>query len=818
MCKRVFFSFVLLLVYFDLLNAQSSSSVANKQYLPPRVLIVDYAMAYPKENAGLVRIFKEAGFNVNLRSYYPAMVGKDVSTYDIIILLGGGDPGMSTQEIDLAINYVSRGKTLILGTPSNGFYGKKRKTNPGVHDRYQFNNLLNRLKINLFVVNADNKLSKNLNSVAKFNPVINDSVGNNLGDEISFRPGTRVLVGSGAKPLLVESKLIKANKANQQESEKEPKYRFIRRNLRILPSNAIPGENINLLLRGRQKFRTNLYFRRRERSKPVDWETSKFKGVVESISEALDTLKIRMPGNRWGAEYARLNVPTKVIADAFVSREIREVIQSEDSLKSIWVDEETYGRMAIAAVGRTGRLNKGFVLVVDRDILAGIDLPLPPLGMPEAETEILEQFLGILAQYTRSLIENPTNWSSDHDYPVAQLPGNPKSNIAINNISVLADLPGRAQKVPFVSPSISASGMKIDNIPIQSYNSPLRGVWDFVTRQHDHITTLANILPELKMDFLWTVAPVESYLGEIPIAGGVRFKSWAVPISDLLSSTSTDWYVGLTAFSAIEGDYEQALDVRGKPTGLPSRFDMGYLNRSLFEPSRIIARHSLSYNNLKGIIHDWEPHINRLFRSYGMMDIFDDLHFQYFTRHLVQTGFYQGEELKSFIQLGRDKRFEWLLKSGYLATYFSILETNAERLGILYRKTVDVINPGLIHGAFVQSLKLDWYSLGFWKGVGTPDRPFLIFSYQRPPIWLRQFLRERNISARILPVGLLGLLNENDIANLHIATSDLGGYALERGIWLVEDPPKDVELNALPKSVPRDALLDVIQRSNEYSE
>ena len=119
MCKRVFFSFVLLLVYFDLLNAQSSSSVANKQYLPPRVLIVDYAMAYPKENAGLVRIFKEAGFNVNLRAYYPAMVGKDVSTYDIIILLGGGDPGMSTQEIDLAINYVSRGKTLILGTPSN---------------------------------------------------------------------------------------------------------------------------------------------------------------------------------------------------------------------------------------------------------------------------------------------------------------------------------------------------------------------------------------------------------------------------------------------------------------------------------------------------------------------------------------------------------------------------------------------------------------------------------------------------------------------------------------------------------------------------
>ena len=111
----------------------------------PRLLLVDYAMAYPDENAGVVRVFMEAGFEVDVRPFYPAMVERDASTYDAIVLMGGGDLGMSNQEVDLAINYVSRGKVLILAVPSDGPYGEGRRTNPGAHDRYQFNTLLNRL-------------------------------------------------------------------------------------------------------------------------------------------------------------------------------------------------------------------------------------------------------------------------------------------------------------------------------------------------------------------------------------------------------------------------------------------------------------------------------------------------------------------------------------------------------------------------------------------------------------------------------------------------------------------------------------------------
>ena len=796
-------------------GARTNDSTPSSQVSqPPRLLLVDYAMAYPEENAGVVRVFMELGFEVDVRPYYPAMVERDASTYDAIVLMGGGDPGMSNQEVDLAINYVSRGKVLILAVPSDGPYGERRRTNPGAHDRYQFNTLLNRLNVSLYAVNADHELSPLLNSVVQFEPAADHPVSQYLDSAVSARAGTRVLVGADAEPMLLEPEAPEPTEEVAPEPEEEPEYRIVRRTMRIQPADANVDEDIELMLRGEQELRAQLYYRSRERPSPVDWETSRFKGKVESVSETSDTLRVRMPGNRWGSEYALVDVPVGVIAAAFADREIREEIQSAADLESMRGDEETFGRMAVAAAGRTDRLNKGFVVVVDRDILTGLDRPLPLMGIGPADSQGLAQFLNGLARYARSLVEEPQAWSPEHDYPVAQLPGNPKPDIPINNISVLTALPGRIREAQSVTVTVSLSGSVPDESSATSVAgaaAPLRGVWDFVLRRHEHIDGLAELLPELGMDFLWTVAPAASYTGGASLAGGVRFESWALPISNRLGGTSTDWYTGLSAAGTVDGDFEDALDTRGDPVSLPSRFDMAYLNQYLFEPSRVIARNSRGQSALKGIVHDWEPRFNRVFDAYAMTDAFDDLHFRYFTRHLVRTGLYHGEEFRSLMGLDRDERFEWLLKSGHLETYFDLQESNAERLGILYRQTLDEINPGLRHGAFVRSLRPNWYHLGFWRGAGTPDRPFLVFSYERPPPWYAQFLRDRGISARVIPVGLLGLLGEDAADDLLKTASDAGGYALERGIWLVTDPPEEAGLNAPAEGLTRDALLEAIR-------
>lgn len=820
--------------------AATSTGQATGQAAGPRLLVVDYAMAYPEEQAGMIRAFSEAGFDVDYRPYYPAMVERDARVYDAIVLLGGGDPGMSMQEVDLAINFVSRGKTLVLAMPSDGPYGDRRKVNPGVHDRYQFNEILSRLNINLHALNADHADSPVLNPVVTFEIAAGHPAGRDMDGAVAVRAGTRLLVGGGAEPLLVEPE-APAGEDIEAEPAPEPEYRIVRRTLRIPPGEAMAGEDIELLLRGDQDLRADLRYRNRDRSRLVDWTTARFKGRVEGVSDAKDTLTVRMSGNRWGSEYALVGVPVGAIAAAFAEREIREEIRSSEDLESMRDDEETYGRMAVAAAGRTDRLNKGFVLAVDRQVLAGLDRSLPPLGIRPREAgsdglagpDGLAGFLDGLAGYVRALADSPADWSPDNAYATAQMPGNKKPGFSLNNISIGTTVPERVRVVrgassgpgassgsgpaPAATEASDLSSATSDAGPATSDAAPLRGAWDFVARRHEHVADLAGLLPGLGMDFLWTVAPAASYTGGTAMTGDVRFESWALPILSRLGGTPTAWYAGVSAPRAgeISGDYTAARNARGDAVGLPSRLDTAYLNRHLFEPARAIARHSRGQRTLQAIVHDWEPHITRPVQAYAATDAFDDLHFRYFIRHLVRNGLYHGEEFGSLLGLDREDRFEWLLKSGYLETYVQLQETNAERLGVLYRQTLDEINPRLRHGAFVRSPRPDWFRLGFWRGAGTPDRPFLVFSYERPPHWLARFLRDRGIHAQAVPVGLLGLMDGADLGDLLGKASERGGYALERGIWLVADPGEESGLNTPPEGVTREALQDAVREVEE---
>ncbi|MYH19092.1 MAG: hypothetical protein F4014_05820 [Gemmatimonadetes bacterium] len=830
----------------EVLTGQETSvrqESSARQEAGARLLVVDYAMAYPEEHARMIRAFSEAGFDVDYRPYYPAMVERDARDYDAIVLLGGGDPGMSIQEVDLAINFVSRGRVLVLALPSDGPYGERRKVNPGVHDRYQFNEVLARLDINLHALNADHETGPVLNPVVDFKLAAGHPVGQGLDGSVAARAGTRLLVGDGADPLLLEPEGPPLEEETEPEPAPEPEYRVVRRTLRIPPAGAVPGEEVELLLRGDQELRPSLYYRNRE-PVPVDWTTARFSGRVEVVSDAKDTLTVRMSGNRWGSEYALVGVPMGIIAAAFADREIREEIRSASDLASMRDDEETFGRLAVAAAGRTGRLNEGFVLAVDRQVLSGLDRPLPPLGIPTVEAgpegipKGLEGFLGGFARYVRALVDAPRDWSPDHGYATAQMPGNRKPDISLNNVSVGAVLPervrvvrsaeaGRGDRGSAAANAASVSDPAVGAEPadveaavaepaVAADAVPLRGVWDFVARRHEHMGDLAGMLPGLGMDFLWTVAPAASYTGGAVATGDVRFESWALPILNRLGGTTTAWYAGVSAprEGEITGDYEAARDARGDAVGLPSRLDMVYLNRHLFEPARAIARHSRGQRALKAIVHDWEPHITRPAEAYAATDAFDDLHFQYFIRHLVRNGLYHGDEFRSLMGLDREDRFEWLLKSGYLETYIQLQEANAERLGVLYRQSMDEINPGLRHGAFVRSLRMNWFRLGFWRGAGTPERPFLVFSYERPPDWYAGFLRDRGISARVIPVGLLGLMGGEDLQDLLRKAAGRGGYALERGIWLVADPGEESGLNTPPGGMTREVLLEAVREGD----
>lgn len=876
MCKILLLSLIVFLVPTYASTAQPDNN--------PSLLIVDYDLE--GESRDVSYSFYDEDFNVFERPYYPALVEKDVTTYDAIMLLGGGDPGMSIHDVNLMIDYVLQGKVLILAAPSNGRYGFRRRVNPGIHDRYQFNEILHRLNINLHILNAGHEISPVLNPLVSFEQAAGFPVVSESGWTLTTRAGTRLLVGKGAVPLLLDLDERGTIEDETHASEGAPESVRIRRTVRIQPWDAMPGEDIEMIFSDLGTYlKAQLYYRNQDNPKSDSLLTTRLVGHVDSVSESQNKLIVRMPDNHWGSwgsDYALVDVPFAEVEAAFVRREIREESRFVGHLDSALGEEHPFGRLAGAAVGRADRLKKGYVVVVDRDLLLGTHLPFPPIGIDQgADINIrhnfndkTRKFRTALSKYVRSLILDPESWSPEHDYTLAPIPGNPKPDIPLNDISILETLPDPVQDYKLevviitigedhsnqpdtssVTPLVSDTSKVIDRFtdvpsvqsqePVESdsveyhqrirellnavpdVDLPMRGVWEPITSDSEQVAEIVRVLPDLGMDFLWTVAPAASYTGDVSKRTGMDFESWAVSISTELRGSPADWYVGVSASSdAGNADFADALDPRGEPVGLPSRFDMAYLDRYLFEPSRIIARFSRSESNLKGIVHDWEPHIGRMFEPYAVTDAFDDTLFEYFILRVVKNDQNHAEEYTSIMRLERSQRFEWLLKSGYLAAYFLVLESYAQRLGVLYRQVMDEINPDLFHGAFVRILRPTWFNLGFWRGVGTPERPFLVFSYEQFFSWVSaySFLKHRDISGQVNKVGLLGLLNGEFVeSQLRKSIYDGGylqmayptGYVLERGLWLVADPPAAPGLDAPAKGVNRESLLDAIRRANQ---
>jgi hypothetical protein len=786
--------------------------VSAQQVALPKLLVIDYAMRYPAQNAGVLSVFTEAGFEVHYRPYYPAMTERDRLTYDVIVLMGGGDPGMSIHETELAISFVARGKVLILATPPDSEYGGDRPVNPGAHDRYMFNRLMNRLNIKMYAVGKSSEAGAVLNPAVAFEPSPNHMIGQGLDGPIAVRAGTRILVGTDAEPWLVEPEVEERPVAVEPAEQKGSEVKMVRRRIRIQASEAIPDEEIELLLRGPQKLRAWLYYKNREQPAPADWTPAEFNGQV--VRATRDTVTVRVSGNRWGSDYGLVGVPVSVVAVAFVKREMPEEIDSDDNQEAL-LSADDIGRPAVAAVGRSDRLQKGFVVAVGRHVLNALSRPVAPIGLSsptDLDQRRLTEFLVRMGRYIRTtLLEQPDTWQPEHPFPAARIPGVQKPKYSVNETLLLGAVPERVNVL--INKKRPADLMRASATPPLA--EPLRGPWDYVFRQEDHIKTLVTALPDLGLNFLWTVAPVASYEADSLVSQSMPLASWGQPIADLLDGSSVAWYTGLSIPEQMQGKYRESLNSHGTPVGLPSWFDMSYLKRHWFDPTRMIARYSQDHSALKGIIHDWDTHINRDARGYSMTDAFEDEQFFYFVRYLARNGLYHGDDFNTMNKLAQDERFEWLMKSGHLEAYFQVLESNAEKLGRLYRQTIDEINPALHHGAFIRTLEPSWFHLGFWRGAGTPERPFIVMSYERPPAWFGAFLRDHGISARVVPVGLLGLMNEENTADVLRTAVGQGSYGLERGIWLFADPESEQDLSSPPDNLPRTLLLERIREANK---
>lgn len=763
------------------------------QPVAPRMLVIDYAMAYPEENAGLMSVFSEAGYEVQYRQYYPALVSADASNYDAIVLMGGGDPGMSAQEVDFAINFVSRGKLLILAVPPDAEYGGSRRANPGAHDRYMFNRILNRLNINMYAYAPPVEQSIALTPVLTYEAADGQPAFQGIQSSLLARSDTRVLVGPGVLPLILAPQETNGDAESMAQNEVR-RTRTVQRKVRVQPSDARPEEEIELLLRGSSALRPVLHYKSGRDPVPVAWSTEDVKGRV--ISTSVDTVTVRLPGNRWGSEYAIVQVPYSLTAATYVRREMTEEVEAQDGDEMLALTDT--GRMAVVAVGRGDRLEKGFVVAADRRFLNALSISTSPISLPHMQlpdAQITAAYLTRTARFLRAMSEDPTEWDAEHAYEQARIPGLREPDFPTNSMEIIRRLP---ERVKVVTNATTVRSLLDEESPdildepargIPARGIPARGAWDYLVRGTGQVDSLLSLMINEKFDFFWSVTPGSALTAsDSSISESMRFDNWGGDISSRLEGTGVAWYTGITQPDEPSSAYSKSTDPRGNDVEMPSILDLEYWEKEIIAPSLKLAEFSLAAPELKGILHDWETHISRPHSRYAATDAFQDDPFRQFVRHLAHNGWYEGEEFDTFRDLGRKRRFEWLLKSGRLEMYFQFLEGRAEAIGRFYRAAIDRVNPGLVHGGFVRELRLSWFHLGFWRGMSDPAQPLMLLSYGRRPSWHRQFLARYQINERYVPVALLGLISADSYETVLAEAENEGGYVLERGIWLVSDP------------------------------
>ena len=781
----LFRSFILLCFLSMLIPCTALSAQSER----PQMLVVDYAMGYPEENAGVMSVFTEAGYDVDYRQYYPGLVGSDAGAYDAILLMGGGDPGMSVQEVDFAINFVSRGKLLMLAVPPDSEFGGDRATDAGTHDRHMFNTILSRLNINMYAYAPPVQKGVVLTPVISYELMDEHETAQGLSGPLRLRADTSVLVGDDVLPLLLEPE---SDEKTGQLTEAEPEERqvkMVRHRVRILPQNAYPDEEIELLLRGLNRLRPQLHYRSGREPVPVEWNTEEFQGRVVAVKG--DTVTVRVAGNRWGSEYAIVDVPSSVVAIAFVRREMLEEIDPEDGGEDVALSET--GRMAVVAGGRGDRLDKGVVAVADRRLLNTLSGPTTPVSLVAADLPDplrTARFLTQTARYLRALTANPENWSPENPHPKARIPGLREPDFPVNKIELLPRLPPRVtvttnRTIPndFLNKGISNPGTSV------------RGIWDYIIRMNARMDSLLTLITDQDYNLLWTVAPARSFAApDSDVMESMQLATWGRRIASHLSGASVDWYAGIALPEEVDDGYVEAVDARGREVGMPSPFDLKYWESEYITPSRKLAEFARMNPALKGIIHDWETHINRFNWISAATDAFGDEPFRQFLTHLVHHGWYGGREFDTFKKLGRKRRYEWMLKSGRLEMYFRFLEDRAEKLGILYRETIEKTNENLRHGGFMRSPRLSWFHIGFWRGLNHPSHPMLLVTYEPVPVWYVRMLADRGVNVQSVPLALLGLIPSNSYNVVLDGADRHGGYILERGIWLVSEPedPDDV--------------------------
>lgn len=323
----------------------------------------------------------------------------------------------------------------------------------------------------------------------------------------------------------------------------------------------------------------------------------------------------------------------------------------------------------------------------------------------------------------------------------------------------------------------------------------IRGGWAHIDKDADELDRLTRGLSTSGMNLLWGVGFPQLLLS--PKGDDLRrarlLLCWE-RVARGLRGTGVRWFLGMEypgSFAVLDNS-TRAIGSEGEIWDVPSPWDLEVWRREVVRPARIAAQWARREPSVAGIVLDVEMYGRKpLFFGQGLD--FGDAPFLAFLRN-------RGE-LEAGSSLRPRERFPWLRDRGLLQQYYDFLEQRAELMGRELRQAIHSIHPGLILGSYSAGALQRWFYRGLWRGMSTPERPLVLFTFQRDLDPDQEALAREGIHVLHVRALLMGLLRREDYPRLFDhALRRNWGYWLNRLTALVADrgfypaeAPQDME-------------------------
>lgn len=286
----------------------------------------------------------------------------------------------------------------------------------------------------------------------------------------------------------------------------------------------------------------------------------------------------------------------------------------------------------------------------------------------------------------------------------------------------------------------------------------IKAVWGRLTelQSNNRILSKAKALEELDAlgyffsesgcNLFWGIATPQAFGNSSLYSDAEIYKIKALwqEMSEQLPRPGQAWFAGLD-YRDFRQPARQTINFQNKAEPVWSPLDRVFWQHGFWSPLTNIAKNASEFASLKGFVIDTDFYGRTPANSYTASHEFSNETVAFFRESA--RGFAADSLLQDFSETPADQRFSFLLDNGLLPLYYHILMEEVERFARRLKERVEAHAPEFCWGIFLPTLPNTWYEYGLLRGLSSPGKPVLLFTYEPMARTALYHLRKQNIYA-----------------------------------------------------------------------